>query len=259
MFFKNYNSKRKEYLMSNKEEMFLADLLRQTKEVLDKKNIEFWLDAGTILGAVRSGRFISWDHDVDLGIWYDKISEDTKMLVCEELYKKGLKIRIAESHMNIKSEREPELWIDLNFYRLRGDDAIIPVFYPRNLIGKSLYVLWSILASPDYPSDFKRREFSIKRFIVKILVSITRNISRVIPSFLRKRIAYIIFAVYKRIGSKDVSPITPSTYFKNLSIIKFYGMQLKVPAKIEEYLIYKYGEDWQIPKTKKEYAHPYFK
>ena len=47
----------------------LIDLLRQVKEVLDKYNIEFWLDCGTLLGAVREGKFLAWEHDIDLGGW----------------------------------------------------------------------------------------------------------------------------------------------------------------------------------------------
>jgi len=35
--------------------------------------------------------------------------------------------------------------------------------------------------------------------------------------------------------------------FTNLSVIKFYGMEFKVPAKTEEYLSYRYGKDWRIP------------
>ena len=33
------------------------DALRQVKEVFDEYGIEYWLDYGTLLGAIRDGKF----------------------------------------------------------------------------------------------------------------------------------------------------------------------------------------------------------
>ncbi|GAI37287.1 unnamed protein product [marine sediment metagenome] len=65
---------------------------------------------------------------------------------------------------------------------------------------------------------------------------------------MRKRIAQIVFAVYEKIGSEDVSWIVPSKFFSKLDTMKFYDMEFKVPDKTEEYLAYRYGKDWRIPK-----------
>ena len=45
------------------------EALRQVKEVLDNYDVEYWLDYGTLLGAVRDGKIIPWDNDIDLGMW----------------------------------------------------------------------------------------------------------------------------------------------------------------------------------------------
>lgn len=46
----------------------LQELLEFTSELLERNGIRYWLDFGTLLGAVREGAFIPWDADVDVGI-----------------------------------------------------------------------------------------------------------------------------------------------------------------------------------------------
>ena len=53
----------------------LIESLNQIKTILEKNKIKFWLDTGTLLGAVRDKKLIPWDYDLDLGAWYEDISK----------------------------------------------------------------------------------------------------------------------------------------------------------------------------------------
>ena len=47
-------------------------LFRDVITVLNKNRVKYWLDYGTLLGAIREGDWISSDFDIDIGIYYPK-------------------------------------------------------------------------------------------------------------------------------------------------------------------------------------------
>jgi len=232
-----------------KEQMILA-LLRQVKEVLDKHNIEFWLECGTLLGAVRDGKFIPWEHDIDLGAWQEKVPETVKISISKELCDRGFKVWIAENHMNIK--KGEDFWADINFYRLNNNEAIMPKSEPINVEGKFLSFFLNVLSVPYHykvlPTQNIFREANFKKKFVIFIRIILIIISRILPFLLRKQLTIILSQIYKKMKFKDVSWSVPSDYFTNLQTMEFYGLEFRIPAKKEEYLTYRYGKDWQIPR-----------
>lgn len=47
----------------------LYKLLTDVTSVLKREGITYWIDGGTLLGAVRHGEIIPWDDDADLGVF----------------------------------------------------------------------------------------------------------------------------------------------------------------------------------------------
>ena len=64
-----YGDLHKKVKLLNKNEVdIIVKLGKRVIDFLDKYNILYWIDGGTLLGSLRDGKFIPWDDDMDLVI-----------------------------------------------------------------------------------------------------------------------------------------------------------------------------------------------
>ena len=69
----------------------LINMLPYLTKLLEANEIKYWLDWGTLLGAVRNGRIIPWDFDIDLGIHDEDVSKVLSLRV--DVWKAGYDIK----------------------------------------------------------------------------------------------------------------------------------------------------------------------
>ena len=60
----------KHYRINKKTIKMLYEMLSKVTSLFEFKNIEYWVDGGTLLGAVRHSGIIPWDDDLDISIQY---------------------------------------------------------------------------------------------------------------------------------------------------------------------------------------------
>ncbi len=94
-----------------------ALLLQIVDIICVKHKIEYWIDAGTCLGAVRHHGFIPWDDDIDINMIRTDY-ERARHILKEELKEYGISVEESKdepiAHVGIGyKHRETGLWIDL--------------------------------------------------------------------------------------------------------------------------------------------------
>ena len=67
-------------------EMEAINLLEDVVNNLENINCQYWLDGGTLLGAIRHKKLIPWDHDLDIGVKYK--NDETLEKLISQLRKK---------------------------------------------------------------------------------------------------------------------------------------------------------------------------
>ncbi len=229
------------------EETEALEALKQLKGILDENGIEFWLESGTLLGAIREGGFIKWDYDIDIGTWDINLPKMKKLnrAFCELGYETYYSV-----YHNVMMIRKGEIDIQLVFWRLDGDRAIAPLRYIENKIGFILASLsWMLLFS----RSGKLNEETLNSFS-KIIKYCGSKISDLFPQCFKLGMASFLNNLAVKTKNRRGLVVTPSKYFLNLEKKKFYDMDFLFPVEAEQYLAYYYGEDWRTPKKDWNYV-----
>ncbi len=79
-------------LQSNEVENLIV-FLNDVCEILKRNNVNYWLEGGTLLGAIRNSKLIPWDHDLDIGLLFES-EEKSKKIV--KILKKRFKVKTLD-------------------------------------------------------------------------------------------------------------------------------------------------------------------
>lgn len=208
-----------------------AELLHIFDKLCAKHNLRYWLDAGTLLGAIRHKGFIPWDDDLDVMMPredYDKVIP----LMKDEMEKYGIlvrwggffddmgyMVRLAFAYQTV----ETGIWMDI--FPADPIDSELPSAEIEHEMQKS------VKAYQKYYSAHEHRE-SVQKLTEK-----KTQILGSIPSG-NKRTWY----GYLEFGCKPLV-VDDDTIFP-LQKTAFEGYDLNIPANCQLYLSKLYGNNY---------------
>lgn len=220
--------------MSDKEQRWLASL-SESAAVLKKNNIDYFLDMGTLLGAVRENKFIPWDNDIDLGVIYNRQDESRYKTFVNEIYNIGYNVNHSRFNMNLLKPLGIE--INITFYKDEGD-TYHSQYVKYDCRHPVLLFLRNIKEGSHINSIGHNAKFYTKRLIIK-----------------NKGFIDIISSKYldKFVSEQKKVVIVPHFYFSEMTDVILYDLKFPAPKNYEGYLEHRYGKKWRIPITDYNY------
>lgn len=253
-------------------QMIMVNILKEIDKICTKHNLRYFLDAGTLLGAVRHKGFIPWDDDVDIGMPredYIKFLEIAQKELPDylflqtfetdkyyDIYQTPSKVRdsrtlIFEEHVPKNEKMNNGLFIDVfPFDSLPKSKAVYKV--QRNI---SEFILRSYVRLRDRPEKLSLKNkitFTIYRIITSIFK--TKNRLKFFNFLIKwndKDSPYITYGV-DTIWSEYVHK--KEDYF-DLIRLEFEGEKFLAPKNYDAILSKLYGDYMTLPKEEDRVWH----
>ncbi len=243
-----------------KSEIF--NLLKIVDKVARTHDIPYWIDGGTLLGAVRHGGFIPWDDDIDLCLLkkdydrllpllqqYIKAYEPTTELLyyddpkhpnwCVFLISKKYTVSYQGIKKPIRIDIFPVKLVTDNEEEIRKDRYITDTAY-YFFIGRTKYFkdISKLYPLKDLKSALKQKiEFYHNTFYPHL----DKNQNLADKSKLLVNYAMNDNYTHKDRGYFSYSDIFPLNY------VRFEGNQFPAPNKLDRYLKHLYGDYMKLP------------
>ena len=240
------------------------DILREIDAICRRHDIPYWLDGGTLLGAVRHGGFIPWDDDVDIAMPLADIDRFCRVAASELPGELFLQTRATDSDVVapvVKVRDRGSLLVE------PGDD------FARSY-AKGLYVdIFPMRPYPTVARSFVRRVargycranavlhtahyYSLRSFAEFFYFGAKRALCRV-----AWEAACLAFPMNEYLSNTldnngyGIMHRTDSVF--PLSTIAFEGIAFSAPANPDAYLHDLYGDYHTLPPEEKRHGHAIF-
>lgn len=213
----------------------MLEILDTVVAIFERNGIAYWLDGGTLLGAVRHGGFIPWDDDIDIDVptshYKQALEALRKELPADMLIQKEGWIKVRD-RFSVIEEKGTE--------HLEHRGIFIDIFEAKS-IGAQEHKLKSTI-------DIAIRRFRRQgRSILRRMMQLLYHFSGVFFIFEKKSL-FMTDDLFVR-WAFPLSLLSP------LGSITFEGKDYKAPNDVDKYLKIHYGDYMRIPKVEDRMVH----
>lgn len=245
-------------------------IAREIKRICNKNKISYFLDSGSLLGAIRHNGFIPWDDDMDIGMLREDYEKFIKIAPTElderfflDNYETNSKNPLVFSKIRLKGTKyienignpdfdHNEIFVDVFPYYYISDNVFL-----RKLEGMLMGALSQAIMSKSGYKVWKGK--GIKKRLKFIPTDV---IGKVCPmSFLRKCVNYLFL---KHNNTKMMGIHAGSCYgywyfpkevLQQVEEHIFEGELFNIPKRYDDFLTAVYGDYMQLPPEQERITH----
>lgn len=238
------------------------EMLKVIIAICERHQITYWLEGGTLLGAVRHGGFIPWDDDIDIAMTREDLERFTEIAPKE--LPENLIIQNRKTNPDYKLDQTKV--VDLNSFYVQPDDDF------ESASPKGLFVdIFPYVDYPYVPVRFRRpffRGICIANSVLhgKHYYSI-ENTAKLFWFGLKYIILYgIVWHLLPK--TKTYLTCLPTNNWYGMeqkrdeilpvSRIRFEGIEVNAPCNPDAYLKNLYKDYMQMPPEEKRHIHSVF-
>ena len=240
------------------------EMLKEVDRICREQGINYIIDAGTLLGAVRHGGFIPWDDDIDIRMLrrdYDRFCEICKTQLDKKYFLQTYQTDPGYRWGYARILKNGTTFIRQDHEEIKSRNGIFIDIFPND----------------NLPEDFLGYTFCTyaSLFCRKMLYSqVGKNHGKSmwkragfwLLDLFPKRWAYRMYEYmtnrYKELETKKVrcwgwgSPEETAGFCKewmeDTCDIKFEDIIVRAPVKTHEFLVHSFGEDYMTPPPEAE-------
>lgn len=204
----------------------------ETIGLLNNREIPYWLCHGTLLGLIRDGRLIPWDHDIDIALWAGTLSKES---LIEMMEAKGYSLKNDGADYDfVNFTKGGGREVDFNYYRTEQKSGIA---FSEWFISRSRFSDLLELVS-NRVERRGRWGWAVRRL------------------YFLSPLASLMIRLLKKGGVfyKSAGYTTPAHLLKEFEMIDISGIKVRVPRSSEAVLEFVYGKDWRVPKQQYYWA-----
>ena len=239
------------------------EILKEVDRICKENNIIYWLDSGTLLGAVRHKGFIPWDDDLDIGMPrndYNRFLQLAKVKLDKNYFIQNWYVDENYQLPFSKIRKKGTVYTEFQFRNSSSWNGIYIDIFPYDLYAndkvqgiKLKLIKLMILAKCGITSWREENGINWKKFITHIP-------TRLLSHFFSKE---ELINKYEKIAIKHNNEkceyyfpqgisnygkwIIPVSAMEEMIEMPFEDTFFKVPKGYDEYLTHAYGDYMKLP------------
>lgn len=252
-------------------QLICLEILKEIDRVCEKHNILYWLDSGSMLGAVRHNGFIPWDDDLDIKMYRDDYEKF--LAVAPQELKKQYFLQTHQTDpeypLFFAKVRKNNTFIDEKRYRrLKIHKGIYVDIFPVDKLGSNIKVakkhcrklrgfyFFYLLLERKVDTNTTDKYYLFFKIIRFFFIPLSLFKERFRKIFEKGLIKYNSATDSRFIGSVSVLQSGKSIYenewFSGFFKHQFEDMEANIPIGYDEFLKSQYGDYMKLPPKEKQ-------